>query len=156
MSIFITTSSAIRERLYGIFVKHFDLLYVHFNFSFNKELFKKLNLRYFRWVHEASDNVYHSKREGAFYITITISLLEYFIELSCVYDEEFQFLSDTETYVPTPHMTLNTIEKKIDCSWKGIATRNTFPANITKSNITSSSETPTFYHLIKQRVHVYF
>lgn len=38
-----------------------------------------------------------------------------------------------------------------NCSWKGIATRNKFPANITKIYIISSSEAPTFYHLIKTR-----
>ena len=46
-------------------------------------------------------------------------------------------------------MTAKTIESKVNTTWKRICEKNTIPQRIMKSFVTSNSDIPKFYHLIK-------
>ena len=58
-------------------------------------------------------------------------------------------LNDFNTYQKVPRMTAKTIENKVNIAWKNVCSRNKFPPFVIKSFITSNTDLPKFYHLIK-------
>ena len=46
-------------------------------------------------------------------------------------------------------MTAETVERKVNKTWKNIANKRNIPSSITKSYVTHNSRLPQFYHLIK-------
>ena len=61
----------------------------------------------------------------------------------------FLHLADASTYKKVNHISPNTIEKRINGTWKFIAKKNSVPAYITKSYVSNNITLPHFYHLIK-------
>ena len=58
-------------------------------------------------------------------------------------------LSDAATYKLIPHLAPTTVEKKINDTWKRISLQRNIPKYITRSYVTTNSQHPKFYHLIK-------
>lgn len=58
-------------------------------------------------------------------------------------------LNDSTTYKRVPRMSAKTIEKKVNAVWKDICMTNLIPRHIEKSFISSNTDLPRFYHLIK-------
>jgi hypothetical protein len=60
-----------------------------------------------------------------------------------------EHLSDQNIYCPIKRMTAKTIEKKVNEAWKEVCKATDIPAAIVKNYVTTNSDLPTFYHLIK-------
>ena len=58
-------------------------------------------------------------------------------------------LSDVSTYRKISHLTPATVEKRINSTWKIIARQRNIPKYVTRSYVTTNSQHPKFYHLIK-------
>ena len=66
------------------------------------------------------------------------------------YDEAaLLHLNDRTIYEPVKNMTAKTIETKINQTWRRISNEARVPSHITKSFVSTNTDLPTFYHLIK-------
>ena len=61
----------------------------------------------------------------------------------------YEHLSDRSSYTRISHLTPKTLESRINSTWKKVAHEHALPNYITRSFITSNSNIPRFYHLIK-------
>ena len=75
---------------------------------------------------------------------------EFCVIESSRYDEAaLAHLGDASIYKPIARMTAKTIETKLNQTWKSICSQSNIPHSITRTYVTSNSDLPRFYHLIK-------
>ena len=61
----------------------------------------------------------------------------------------FKHLNDHKTYKKVTRMTAKTIENKVNTVWKSMCRKNNIPRYVEKSFISTNTDLPRFYHLIK-------
>ena len=75
---------------------------------------------------------------------------EFCIIENSAYDEAARaHLNNNAVYIPIKSMSARTIENKINQVWKRQCRKNSIPTQIMKSYVTTNSDLPVFYHLVK-------